>query len=280
MPKVSIVMAVYNGKKYLREAIDSILGQSFQDFEFIIVDDASVDGSVDVIKGYQDPRIKLIINEENMRLPRSLNRGMSYASGEYIARMDADDISMPDRIEKQVLFMDAHPDVAASSGNYIVIDETGKQHYLEKVRRGKQLERYVLFPSPLVHPAAIFRRSLLNEGYWYDEKYSSSQDYDLWLRIHEKYSIDNINETLLQYRIHGSSTSLTKREQQLQNACEIFNKFSPRMISLDDFKAITHVSFSNSPISQMFLMLSVFNKIDTFFFKRLASYTYHWLKQG
>ena len=280
MPKVSIVMAVYNGKKYLREAIDSILGQSFQDFEFIIVDDASVDGSVDVIKGYQDPRIKLIINEENMRLPRSLNRGMSYASGEYIARMDADDISMPDRIEKQVLFMDAHPDVAASSGNYIVIDETGKQHYLEKVRRGKQLERYVLLPSPLVHPAATFRRSLLNEGYWYDEKYSSSQDYDLWLRIHEKYSLDNISETLLQYRIHGSSTSLTKREQQLQNACEIFNKFSPRMISLDNFKAITHVSFSNSPISQMFLMLSVFNKIDTFFFKRLASYTYHWLKQG
>ena len=279
MPKVSVVMAVYNGEKYLQSAIDSILTQTFYDFEFIIVDDASTDETANIIKGYKDSRVKLITNEVNMRLPRSLNRGLSAASGNYIVRMDADDISLPNRIEKQVLFMDNHPEVAASSVNYIVIDEEGHRLSRGKVHCGKVLNRYALLPSPLVHPGAIIRRSLLNEEEWYNEKYTSAQDYDLWLRIHEHHLLDNINEALLLYRVHSASISQAKKNQQRCNAYEIFNKFSSKQISFDEFEMLTYNSFEKNPMEYAKLMYVLFSHLDNFYFTRVLSYTYHWFKQ-
>ncbi len=110
-PRVTVLMSVYNGEKYLREAIDSILNQTFKDFEFLIIDDGSTDSSADIIRSYTDFRIRLIQNEKNIGLTRSLNKGLKLAKGEYIARMDVDDISLPIRFEKQVSFLDKYEDV-------------------------------------------------------------------------------------------------------------------------------------------------------------------------
>jgi len=110
-PKVTVLMPVYNGEKYLNEAIDSILGQTFKDFKFLIINDGSTDGTADILKSYKDSRIKVTNNEKNIGLTKSLNKGLKMAKSEYIARMDADDISLPTRLQKQVEFMDSHPKV-------------------------------------------------------------------------------------------------------------------------------------------------------------------------
>src|SRR5258707_849690 len=125
-PRVSVVMSVYNGEKYLGEAVDSILAQTFTDFEFIIIDDGSEDRSPELIEAYVDSRISFLRNEKNVGLTRSLNKGLQVASGEYIARMDCDDVSLPDRFAKQVAFMDANSGVGACGTWALDIDGAGK----------------------------------------------------------------------------------------------------------------------------------------------------------
>ena len=131
--KISVVMAVYNGEKYLRSAIDSILSQTYIDFEFIIIDDCSTDNTANILESYTDSRIQIIRNEKNLRLPASLNKGLKIAKGKYIARMDADDIAMPDRFEKQVKYLEAHQEVAVIGGSFQVFNEFGKDIYDEYI---------------------------------------------------------------------------------------------------------------------------------------------------
>ncbi len=125
-PKVSVIMSVYNGDKYLREAIESILNQTFTDFEFIIVNDGSTDNSLEIIESYDDERIKTINNKKNIGLTKSLNKALKFAKGKYIARQDADDVSLPNRFEKQVEYLDSHPEVALVGTSVYLIDENGK----------------------------------------------------------------------------------------------------------------------------------------------------------
>lgn len=125
-PKVSVVMSVYNGEKYLPETIDSILNQTFKDFEFIIINDGSTDKTAKILTSYDDPRIR-IFNQENMGLTKSLNRAISLAKGEYIARMDADDISYPERLKKQVDYLNKNPDIGLVGSKYIRIDKRGRK---------------------------------------------------------------------------------------------------------------------------------------------------------
>ncbi|HKQ33129.1 MAG TPA: glycosyltransferase family A protein, partial [Thermodesulfobacteriota bacterium] len=120
-PKVTVLMTVYNGEKFLNEAIDGILNQTFRDFEFLIINDGSTDGSREIIKSYKDPRINLVDNESNIGLTASLNRGLSLAGGEYIARQDADDISLPERLEKQISILERNPDIALLGSWYLEI---------------------------------------------------------------------------------------------------------------------------------------------------------------
>jgi glycosyltransferase involved in cell wall biosynthesis len=126
MPRISVVMSVYNGEKYLRQAIESILQQTYTDFEFIIIDDGSTDSSREIIQSYDDKRIRLVINEQNIGLTKSLNKGIRLAKGEFIARMDADDISLPQRFEKQVAYLDSHPEVGVLGTYANIIDHRGK----------------------------------------------------------------------------------------------------------------------------------------------------------
>lgn len=222
IPRVSVLMSVYNGERYLREAIDSILGQTFTDFEFIVVDDASTDHSFEIASAYTDPRIVRVRNEVNLGLTASLNRGLELARGEYVARMDCDDISLPERLARQVAHLDANPDVGACSTWAFDIDEAGKVLGKRETPVGEQLENFYWRES-LIHPAAMFRFSP-EAGPRYSPAVRYSQDYDLWLRIRARHRLSNLPEYLLLYRVRESGITLRNRERQMRSAHHTFSE--------------------------------------------------------
>ena len=274
MPKISVVMSVYNGEKYLQESIESILAQTYSDFEFIIIDDCSTDDSVNIIESYDDKRIRLIRNEHNLRLPASLNKGIKSATGKYIARMDADDISMPDRFDKQVSYMETHSEVVAAGGSFQAIDENGNNLYIHHSASGEKLAKYCLMPSPMAHPTVMMRRDVIvDNNLFYDEQYSSAQDYDLWQRINKKFKIDNLPDILLKYRIQSNSISVAKRQQQQDNTYKIFSQYSPVKVSYDEVMAIIHRSYVLKPWQQALIMYKVFHALDYTYWRNVVGYT-------
>lgn len=206
--KISVVMAAYNAEKYLKEAMDSILGQTYDDFELIVIDDKSSDASGQILKDYaaRDSRVVVLENQENMGLTKSLNKGLKVAKGEYIARMDADDISVPDRFEKQVVFLDSHPDHSFVSciGRYI--DEDGKEEQLRLFPETNE-EIYAMMPKvdAVMHPGVMFRREDIRKIGDYCEDFRVVQDYDLWFRgMAAGYKFYNIQEPLVLFRRNDS----------------------------------------------------------------------------
>lgn len=209
MAEVTVLMAVYNGMPYLPAAIDSILCQTFSDFEFLIVNDCSTDDTRDVILGYDDPRIRLLDNAENIRQTKTLNRGLARSRTEFVARMDADDISHPERLAKQVDFLNSHRDVAVAGTFLRFIDPdgrvTGRQvhpHYDEAIRWMQ------LFYCPITNGSAMFRSSVIWEELGgYDETISVSQDWELWSRVPPEHKLANVDEYLLDVRLHPGQYS-------------------------------------------------------------------------
>jgi glycosyltransferase involved in cell wall biosynthesis len=201
-PTVSVVMSVYNGEKYLREAVESILNQSFTDFEFIIINDGSSDRSRDIIKSYTDPRIRYL-QHKNHGLAYSLNRGIRESSGEYIARMDADDISLPQRLEKQIKFLEKHSDIGIVGTWAIIMTETGEDIYISKMPQDDLEARQLLDQSsPFFHGAVMFRRSLFEVcGPYPDLGGVHIEDWILWHQFATKTKFANIEEILFKYRI-------------------------------------------------------------------------------
>ena len=170
-PKVTVLMPVYNGGKYIREAIKSILSQSFTDFEFLIIDDGSTDNSVGIVQSFSDNRIRLIKNNCNIGIAESLNKGIESSKGEYIVRMDADDISFPDRIKKQVAFMDANPEVGVS-GTWIKTISSVNECTWFTLSEPDLVRCHLLFGCPLAHPTVILRTILLKENELFYDKES------------------------------------------------------------------------------------------------------------
>jgi glycosyltransferase involved in cell wall biosynthesis len=213
MPKVTVLMPVYNANKFLREAVESILKQSFTDFEFLIIDDGSTDDSQSIIRSYDDSRIKFVQNEKNIGVAATLNRGLDLAWTEYIARMDADDISLPSRLEKQIHFMEENPDVGIS-GTWIRL--FGDQ--LRVVDRcpvsASVVKAYLLFDTAIHHPTAIMRRNLIEKyRLRYDPSFGScGEDFDFWLRASNNFSVDNLPEALVKMRHHKDSLSNASKE--------------------------------------------------------------------
>lgn len=248
-PCVTVLMSVYNGEKYLSEAIDSILAQTYPDFEFLIIDDASSDGSLEIVKSYVDPRIRLIANQERMGLAANLNRGIQLAFGEYIARMDADDISMPQRLEKQVAFMQTNPDIAASGTCAIDMTVSGLDLKVRKVRRGGSLRRWIWMPSPLIHPTVIFKKSVV-EKFGYDVSLEPAEDYGLWIGLHcAGARLDNLSEVLLRYRVHEQSVTSSNRTTQLLITYTIFKSAHPEpLLSFEEFKSLISQEFLMNPL--------------------------------
>lgn len=210
---VSIVMAVYNGEKYLKEAIESVLQQSFSDFELIIINDGSTDSSEEIINNYlYDERIVYIKNEENLGLVSSLNRGIAISKGEYIARMDCDDMMNKDRLKIQYEFMCANSNVGVLGSNINIINSNSQViGRWDFPNTNDELKRIMLRKCPFSHPTVMIRKAHLNslDGP-YRKKYPSSEDYDLWIRLHKITDFHSLPQQLLNYRLHDEQITSKK----------------------------------------------------------------------
>ncbi len=211
-PLVSVLMGVYNEETYLPAAIDSILNQTYENLELIIVDDASTDSSREIIESYDDSRIVLLENETNRGLTVSLNRALETASGMYVARQDADDVSEPKRLEKQVEFLETQEEVALVGTGTLLINES--DNVVDR-RVGYCNPTYEDFlkKNRLVHGTILARRSAIELVGGYDEFFRYSQDYDLWLRLLEEHEIANIPTPLYRLRVHDESVYFTRRDE-------------------------------------------------------------------
>jgi glycosyltransferase involved in cell wall biosynthesis len=218
---VSVVMSVYNGQTYLHEAIDSILNQSYTDFEFIIINDGSSDRSLSIIQSYQDKRIIFIDNDGNKGLIYSLNKGIEIAKGKYIARMDADDISLSNRFLEQIIFLESNENVGVLGCNYIQFNEKSLIEY-KSIQSHDEILSYMLFNSSVVHPSLMIRKSILDlQPIIFDPAYKHAEDYELWSRLIFKTKFCNLNRTLFKYRIHKSQITSFYSKEQLESANNI-----------------------------------------------------------
>lgn len=219
--KATVLMPVYNGEQYLKGAILSILNQTFTDFEFLIFNDGSTDKSEEIIKSFSDPRIKYFKSSNNQGYLVHLNQGLKIAEAEYIVRMDADDISLPSRLEKQVKFMDEHPLLGASGSWAIAI---GAKEEIKVVTEtdSEMLRCKLFFANQLIHPSVIMRTSILRKyGLLYDPSYYYTEDYKMWLDISEYAELSNIPEVLLKCHIHSSQVSRLFHLRQIDNTKKI-----------------------------------------------------------
>ena len=216
-PKISVVMSVYNGEKHLREAVDSILNQTFTDFEFIIINDGSTDKTKKILESFSDPRIRLF-HQENIGLTKSLNIGLKNSKGDFIARMDADDISHPDRFYEQVAYLEQNHAIGLLGTQYAVIDDNGKDFgTVRNPIKNSEIKDILLVINTFCHGAVMFRKELLHIVGYYREKFLCAQDYDLWLRFAEHTEVSNLDSVL--YKLRRSINSITRKKtsQQLAN---------------------------------------------------------------
>lgn len=279
-PRVTVLMPVYNGEKYLREAMDSILTQTFTDFEFLIINDGSTDRSVEIIVSYNDTRIRLVHNENNLKLVATLNKGLDLARGEYIARMDCDDISLPERLARQVAFMEAHPELGICGTWAKKIDSDGKVLGDFKSPVGEQMDKYIWRPTPIIHPTAVFRNSVI-KSFRYDQNFTDAEDLELWQRVSKVTKLDNLNEYLFLYRVHPQSVTALKRAVQLRSVYKAFVKlYGSDDISYEEFLAVLYESNKLSPIERANIYSRISSKFQTGFVDFMISnlkYLVYWV---
>jgi len=218
-PLVSVVMPVYNNEKYVAEAIESILNQDYTNFEFIIIDDHSKDKSWEIIQEYakKDERIITIRNEQNLKIPKTRNKAYRQAKGKYIVIQDGDDVSMPNRITKQVKFMEKNPDYAVLGSDMLVIDgdskEIGKRSYESDY---KKIKKMITRINPIPQPTVIIRKNIIDKIGYYNEEYVRCSDYDLWIRAAKEYKISILNQYLVKYRRSDDHGLVKNYDQSLK----------------------------------------------------------------
>jgi glycosyltransferase involved in cell wall biosynthesis len=226
-PEVSVLMAVYNGRPYLETSVRSILNQTFEDFEFIIINDGSEDGSEKTLEQFaaKDERVRLV-HQENKGLITSLNRGLGMARGKYIARMDADDISDSERFEEQVHFLDSNPGVGIVGTQVEVINKRGEEidHWAPPTESCLLTWR-LLFNAPYVHPSVMARRNLLENLNGYSMSALHSEDYELWTRVAQVSRLSTVPQTLLKFRLLESSVTGANRQEQMRTNCRVATDF-------------------------------------------------------
>lgn len=219
-PLVSVIMPNYNGEKYLKEAIESILNQTYTNFEFIIVDDASTDNSWKIIQEYakKDKRIKGFRNKKNSGVTVTLNNGLKKSTGEYIARMDSDDISLPKRFEEEVKLLNNNYDLTGT--NILFMNEKGK--IIGKRKYASNIDKIIKIESPLAHPTVMFKKDMLKKTGTYRPEFNSAEDYDLWIRFYQKRAkIKIINKNLLKYRQHGNTVKNLHTKKTIRTTIKV-----------------------------------------------------------
>jgi glycosyltransferase involved in cell wall biosynthesis len=230
-PKVSVIMPVYNTAKFLRESIESILSQTFSDFEFIIIDDASTDESVAIIRSYPDKRIKLIQKSVNTGYTESLNMAIDLAKGKYIARMDSDDISLNNRFEKQYRYMEENPEVLVLGGSYQIV---GTNDIVSLPLTHQETAVVCLMHVPVAHPTVFIRKKLFDQhNIRYEKKYEPAEDYGLWTKVVQLGRVENLPDVVLFYRHHSEQESKTKIKKLINAAFEIRGEQLARLVNFD-----------------------------------------------
>ena len=218
-PEVTVLMPVFNGARYLRVAIESILQQTFTDFEFLVIDDGSTDNSPEIVSSYNDARIRLVRRGKNIGLIATLNEGLELARGDLVARMDADDISYPDRLEKQLAVMRENPRLVLLGSDVDIIDENGTLiSYEPKPVGDKGLKLILSVICAIAHPTVIFRKEPVLKVGGYAEAFHYAEDYDLWTRLTQEGEFCNLPFSLLKYRINPEGESLRNTARQEANA--------------------------------------------------------------
>ena len=228
LPKISLIMSVYNGEDYLAEAIDSVLNQTFGDFELIVINDCSTDSTSEILDKYSklDSRVKVHTNEENLRLPSSLNKAISYAQGKYIARMDADDICLPERLERQYKFMEENPHIALSSCRFMTL----KNGVITSGGCGgrsdnNSVKALLLVTNPILHPGIIAKADVIR-SLGYDKNFTCTEDMELWTRfVMAGHNVEIMPEYLMLYRLHDKQITETTLEKQRREIVAVQKKY-------------------------------------------------------
>jgi glycosyltransferase involved in cell wall biosynthesis len=247
-PKLTVLMPVYNCEPYLREAIDSILQQTFSDFEFLIINDASTDASEEIILSYTDPRIKYVKNDVNLRLVGTLNRGLDLIATPYMVRMDGDDVSTPDRLQKLFSYMESNPDIGVC-GSFI--ETFGNDNTVWKYDEDDEMIRpCVFYKSMIGHASAIFRMSVLNEnGIRYSERHMHMEDRVMWLSLFHITKFHNLQEVLYKYRILEHNVTV-KNKDSLKERVTAFYAEVFKFFEIDISTEVLSVHVGYAPIGQ------------------------------
>lgn len=266
-PVISVVMPVYNAEEYLDEAIKSILTQTYDNFEFIIVNDGSTDKSEEIIYSYKDPRIVYIKNETNLQIVKTLNRGITAAKGKYIARMDADDISLPQRFAKQILFMENNPNIAVC-GTYIQIFGD-KEYTISYPLDDTEIKTKLIFNTAIGHATILAKTNILKK-FQYDEHYNKSEDYELWTRLLLEYQGSNIPELLYRYRYHDNQTCTIYKNRQDKIAYMIREKYLKEVynnVQQHDIEILGQINRKEFvPYTSMSTLLTKFRQMNNKYF--------------
>jgi glycosyltransferase involved in cell wall biosynthesis len=272
--KVTILLPAYNAEKYIKTAIKSILNQTFTEFELLIINDGSTDKSVNIIETFKDKRIQLIHNPANLGLIKTLNKGIDLTKGKYIARMDADDIAMPERLEKQLLFLEKNPEYAlvGTQANFIFGDKLSNTLFSMETN-SEILPVLSLFSCPFIHPSVMIKTNILKEFY-YNEGFTTAEDYELWTRILKKYPCANLPESLLQYRIHDNNISTTQNDKQIDSVRRIYEANLEHIqmpyteADLDIYLKISGSYHKEITLSDLKNIKSWLNKMQSFLLKK------------
>ncbi len=227
-PLISVIMPAYNGEKYLAEAIESILDQTYNNFEFIIINDGSTDKSLEIIKEYakKDKRIKIINNNKNLGISLSLNKGVITGKGKYIAIMNQDDISLTKRFEEQIKFLEENPEVDIVGAAMETFDEEGDTFLRRYPLTNIKIRKKIWFYSPLAHPSIMVRKEVFKKVGLYRNWTFPCEDLEFFFRAGEKYKLANLPSVLLKHRYHKDSITMSNTKLMEKKANQIRWKYS------------------------------------------------------
>jgi len=269
-PLVSVVMPVYNGEKFLRYSIKSILNQTYRNFEFIIIDDGSTDNSLKIIKDYQkiDNRIKIIINKKNLGQSRSLKIGLKIAEGEYYSKMDQDDISDKKRLEKEVEFLEINKDYIVVGSNLEIIDEKNETiGYRFYPQNYEEIKKLIIFKSPFAYPSVMIRLPTLKKIY-YDDNFLYCEDYDLWFKLLKYGKGKNLPDFLLKYRVNRNQVKSKRLKIQLKETIQVQRKYLFTKEYFSILALINHLLLHILYFLPNFFVLWLFKKVE---FRKMKS---------
>lgn len=214
-PLISVVMPAYNAEAHLLEALQSVLNQTYANFELILIDDGSTDGTLEIARSLSDSRIRIVVNESNMGLVDTLNKALGLCRGDYIARMDSDDICVPERFALQLAFLQRNPDVGVVGGAIRFFGKIPNENTFQFPVLHEDIRVAMLFYCPLAHPALMFRRAVYDQGYLqYSKEFLHAEDYFLWSQLTQKVRSANVPELVLHYRLHPKQVSSSESNRQ------------------------------------------------------------------